>query len=205
VKLGEAVAKAQAELGETADSLKLLERAREIAANAAADVFCVSEDGETFEGEWPTREEATAAAADEFNLLPGATLFTGRSVPAGNFTPQAIILIEQAQSDAYDRVGLAADDWFDDCDLRGEAMRDLQTRIDAVWAGWLKRYDLLPRFHAVDQVEQHQVQALATGKALLVCEKCKTAHVVSAGEALEAAGAPCWCGGAFEVHRESVP
>jgi hypothetical protein len=117
--------------------------------------------GDTFQGEYPTREEAVAAAFADYDAMPdewkeGHPLLyvtTGRNrLPdvLGYITGEAVIDLMQQSPDCDHELTA---DWPN---ATPDQVNDLTARLRAAIAEWLKACNLEPTWDAVDSIEYHE-------------------------------------------------
>jgi hypothetical protein len=118
--------------------------------------YCLSSNEETFSGDYASREEAIAFAADELGVEPGGLFWVGRSVPYVVEVRKhtADRLVEQLAEDAYDEVGDVAEDWLRR--VTDGQLTDLASRLDSVVEAWLEDYGHEPGFWRVEDVTEHR-------------------------------------------------
>lgn len=121
---------------------------------------------DTFQGEYPTREEAVAAAFADYDAMPEEWkeshpllyVTTGRNRPPdvlGHITGKVVIEWMQESPDCDHEL---AADW----PVAAEYLvDDLTARLRATILEWLKLYDLEPTWGAVDSIEYHERAQIA--------------------------------------------
>lgn len=117
--------------------------------------FAGSRDGEQFDNEYDSREEAVTEFPHDFDLEPGAKFSTGRVVV---YKPKRLLadaVIDFLREEAWDRVGEVCEDWL--YVVPKELAEALNDRLGAVVRGWLQDPRLTPTFFEVVEVEEHTV------------------------------------------------
>jgi hypothetical protein len=111
--------------------------------------WAVSRDGEHYDGEYATPEEAAACAEEHFDVEPGDTVYVGRAVPLPwEQWVDGEIVIDRLQEYAYDAVGEYAEDWL--ATVSPEASRALNARLRATVGEWLREFGHLPGFYSIE-------------------------------------------------------
>ena len=107
--------------------------------------------GDTFQGEYPTREEAVAAAFADYDAMPDEWK-EGHPLPdvLGYITGEAVIDLMQQSPDCDHELTA---DWPN---ATPDQVGDLTARLRATVAEWLKACNLEPTWGAVDLIEYHE-------------------------------------------------
>ena len=112
---------------------------------------------DTFQGEYATREEAAAAAFADYDASPDEKshpllcITSGRNRPPdvlGYITGELVIDLMQQSPDCDE---LSAE-WPN---ATSDQVVDLTARLRATVAEWLKAFNLMPTWGAVDLIEYH--------------------------------------------------
>jgi hypothetical protein len=130
---------------------------------SAGGRWCISSNDEHgFHGDYATREEAIADAANDLGLAPGDAFYLGQaSIPTpAAASPCAENIIDNAICEAGDNYGEAAEDWL--AIVGKEETADLQRRLNAAWEEWLRAHGLEAHFWTIDDVETAVVPEKAT-------------------------------------------
>lgn len=121
-------------------------------------MFCISDDEDTFTGEFPTQEAAMEAAPADLDLGTGDTFYVGRAIPPdiGFYSPNASQIIETLTEAADEDVGSeCAEGWLENVDV--EAQDELSGMIANAIGDWLRMRGLLPTFYKVTDITEHKV------------------------------------------------
>jgi hypothetical protein len=117
--------------------------------------YCIcAGNGDTFNGDYATREEAIASAPREHDLAPGDRFKTGRSRKLTLPCVDGGSVIEQAVCELVDECGDAAEDAID---ATREQERDLGEMLSATFAAWAEKHGIVINCYAVDGIEEHEV------------------------------------------------
>lgn len=113
--------------------------------------ICGNDDG-IFNGDWPTKAEAIAAAPEELELKPGDSFRVGQYA---EFEPREIdadSIFDEMGCDAEDRVGEASECWL--ANVPKEQADILTERLTKVFRDWMKETGNEPEFLSVVDVEE---------------------------------------------------
>ncbi len=117
--------------------------------------FCIRPPGrELFDGDYPTREAAIAAAPREYDLQPGDRFETGESYSVVIPSIDGGAVLEQAEIDLDDEIGDAAEDALD-CTKDQE--RDLGEMLTATFRAWADKHGIKVNAFGVMNIEEHEV------------------------------------------------
>lgn len=117
--------------------------------------WCLSGNEENFFGDYETREQAIAAAKNEF--MPGETFYVGECVksPPVLGAPDAGDIIDRAVCYAADEFGECAETFLA-CVTPAE-VDDLQRRLEEVWVEWIRAHQLEAEFWTIPTTEKLEV------------------------------------------------
>lgn len=127
--------------------------------------FCFSYNGEDYEGDHNTREEAFSEAVSElssrFERGHYTTIYTAQAVDydATFFAPDggdlASMVLEHMQEQAAGEVGWEYTEEFPE--HTNGSLQVLGQQLEAVVRDWVKAHVQKPRFHGVDLIEEHDI------------------------------------------------
>lgn len=120
--------------------------------------FCYSRDGERYEGECATREEALEEAIAELDLTEGETVWIGMAVTYEPAVTRwaAASLVERIGEEAYETVGELCEGWPSLTDVDEES---LASALTDTLREWIKEHGKQPTFYAVVNSEEQTVPA----------------------------------------------
>ena len=113
--------------------------------------FCYSLDGETFQGDYDSEEEAFEvglAEEDPYYVQPGTEIYVGQAVKLNleEHKPDVIHLLDGLQEWAYDEVREHSGDWLDHPDK--EAIALLEKAVIKLLKSWVDEHEPM-RFFSV--------------------------------------------------------
>jgi lipoate synthase len=141
------------------------------------DVYCWSDDEETFHGSFATRGEAAVAAAE--SAACGMDRDEKRTVETAVMVPLGMGHLVRFEAEALlDRMAEAAEDELPDLgaerfedEVTKEARDALQVKLEAMIEQWAREYNVRPRLNTIEQVREHVVQTLGDDEVLLDGER----------------------------------
>lgn len=124
--------------------------------------YAYSLNGENYTGAFTTRDQALEAALadarDPLKLEP-QTVFVARRVEADpHAAGHARSVLREMAWQAHDEVGAPAANYLNQ--LKPEQIEELDSAIEQVLYGWLRKHDLLPAFFKVEGISEHPVPPL---------------------------------------------
>ena len=129
-------------------------KASDFGASRASGLWCYSADGQTFHGDFATREEAVAEARD---MRPGEVVWVGRAADAEVDPVDGWQIVERLGETANESCGDVADDY--PSGVTNEQVQELESAVEKVVGEWLTRHGHWPAFHAVEGVERVEPEA----------------------------------------------
>ncbi len=113
--------------------------------------YCYSLNGESFYGEYETKEGAVEQGKEEALEEGQNEIFIGiceEYIPSIS----AWQVIDSIQEDAYDKLGEFSQGYLDD--VSNEHREELQDKLNQVLSKWIEEHNYIPDFWSVKNVEK---------------------------------------------------